>query len=42
MFTALLLSLFLFQNPDDAFVGQKAPELKPQGAWINSAPLKLE
>ena len=42
MVTTLLLSLLLFQNPDDAFVGQKAPEFKPQGTWINSAPLKLE
>src|SRR2546430_11883748 len=30
------------QHPDDAFVGQKAPELKDGDAWINSAPLKLE
>jgi len=42
MFAALVLSMLLVQNPDDAFVGQKAPELKPQGTWINSAPLKLE
>ena len=27
---------------DDAFVGQKAPEFKPQPTWINSAPLKLD
>ena len=30
------------QHADDAFAGQKAPELKPQDVWINSAPLKLE
>src|ERR1051326_8408939 len=30
------------QHPDDVFVGQKAPELKPGDAWINSTPLKLE
>src|SRR6059036_507201 len=29
------------QHPDDAFVGQKAPELKAGDAWINTAPLKL-
>ena len=42
MFTTLLLGLLLLQQPEDAFVGQKAPELKPQSTWINSAPLKLE
>jgi thiol-disulfide isomerase/thioredoxin len=42
MFGQLLLGLLLLQQPDDAFVGQKAPELKPQSTWINSAPLKLE
>jgi thiol-disulfide isomerase/thioredoxin len=42
MLTTLLVSLLLLQNPDDAFVGQKAPELKPQATWINSGPLKLE
>jgi thiol-disulfide isomerase/thioredoxin len=30
------------QHPDDAFVGQKAPELKAGDTWINSSPLKLE
>ncbi len=30
------------QHPDDAFVGQKAPEIKSGDAWINTAPLKLE
>jgi len=29
------------QHPDDAFVGQKAPELKTS-EWINSEPLTLE
>ena len=42
MFTTLLLATLLLQTPDDAFVGQKAPELKVQSTWINSAPLKLE
>jgi peroxiredoxin len=30
------------QHPDDAFVGQKAPELKDGETWINTKPLKLE
>lgn len=30
------------QRPDDAFVGQKAPELKAGDAWLNSGPLTLE
>ena len=30
------------QHPDDAFVGQKAPELKDGDTWINTTPLKLE
>jgi thiol-disulfide isomerase/thioredoxin len=30
------------QNPDDAFVGQKAPEFKGENVWINSSPLKLD
>jgi thiol-disulfide isomerase/thioredoxin len=31
------------QHPEDAFVGQKAPEIKSGDAWINSSsPLKLE
>jgi thiol-disulfide isomerase/thioredoxin len=29
------------QHPDDAFVGQKAPEIKGGDLWINSAPLKI-
>ena len=44
----LLLAVLLIstaawaQHPEDAFVGQKAPELKQSDVWINSAPLKLE
>jgi thiol-disulfide isomerase/thioredoxin len=30
------------QHQEDAFVGQKAPELKAGEVWINSAPLTLE
>jgi thiol-disulfide isomerase/thioredoxin len=30
------------QHPEDAFQGQKAPELKGNNLWINTAPLKLE
>ena len=30
------------QHEEDAFVGQKAPELKPSPVWINTQPLKLE
>src|SRR5688572_16402962 len=30
------------QHPEDAFSGQKAPELKESPVWINSGPLKLE
>lgn len=46
----LAFFLFLFvaaspilraQHPDDAFVGQKAPELKNGQEWINSGPLQL-
>ena len=29
------------QHEEDAFVGQKAPELKESPVWINTAPLKL-
>jgi thiol-disulfide isomerase/thioredoxin len=48
MFARLVLGVFLTagavwaQHPEDAFVGQKAPELKTQDIWINSSPLKLE
>lgn len=42
-FTLLLVSTTAWaQHPDDVFVGQKAPELKPGDTWINSAPLKLD
>jgi thiol-disulfide isomerase/thioredoxin len=30
------------QHEDDAFVGQKAPELKKVPVWLNTAPLTLE
>jgi thiol-disulfide isomerase/thioredoxin len=30
------------QREDDAFIGQKAPEIKDGHVWINSRPLKLE
>lgn len=44
IFALLLLAAgtALAQHPEDAFVGQKAPELKAGEAWINSQPLKLE
>ena len=48
MFRRLLLALVFTastawaQQLDDAFVGQKAPEIKSEATWINSAPLKLE
>ena len=44
IFALLLLAAgtALAQHPEDAFVGQKAPELKAGDAWINSQPLKLE
>ena len=45
MFFKLALALLLFASPqqlEDAFVGAKAPELKPDKTWINSAPLTLE
>jgi len=29
------------QHPEDAFLGQKAPELKGTDIWINTAPLTL-
>lgn len=37
-----LTGIAIGQHPEDAFVGQKAPELKESPTWINSAPLKLE
>lgn len=48
MFTRLVLALLFTASPswaqqlDDAFAGQKAPEIKSGKTWINSAPLKLE
>ena len=48
MFTKVGLAAVLVANIagaqqlDDAFVGQKAPEIKSEATWINSAPLKLE
>ena len=48
MVARLLLTFFLMtgiafaQHDPDLFVGQKAPELKADKIWINSAPLKLE
>ncbi len=43
---ALLIVMFTplasAQHPEDAFVGQKAPELKPSDTWINSPALTLE
>ena len=48
MIARLLLVLLLTsavasaQHPDDAFAGQKAPEIKGDNLWINTAPLKLE
>src|SRR5262245_52059947 len=44
--TALVIALVFAgtafaQHPEDAFVGQKAPEFKESSTWINSAPLTL-
>jgi thiol-disulfide isomerase/thioredoxin len=47
MLARLTLAILLFmgvtfaQQPDDAFVGQKAPEIKKSDVWINTAPLTL-
>src|SRR4030095_1071306 len=38
----LFTSVALAQHEEDAFVGQKAPELKTLPLWLNSAPLTLE
>ena len=38
----MLTAVASAQHPEDAFVGQKAPELKLQDVWINTTPLKLE
>jgi thiol-disulfide isomerase/thioredoxin len=35
-------SIAAVQHPEDAFAGQKAPELKESPTWINSDALKLE
>src|SRR5688572_14430798 len=35
-------SVAIAQHEKDAFVGQKAPELKKMPVWLNSAPLTLE
>ena len=40
--TALLSGVAIAQHDEDAFVGQKAPELKKLPLWLNSAPLALE
>lgn len=37
-----LTGVAIGQHPEDAFVGQKAPELKPSPTWINTPALKLE
>jgi thiol-disulfide isomerase/thioredoxin len=49
MITRLVLAFLITtgvamaQHPDDAFVGQKAPELKSEPTmWLNSTPLKIE
>ena len=48
MLTKVILTLLFSaaagwtQQGEDAFVGQKAPEIKSDKIWINSAPLKLE
>src|SRR5436190_1142959 len=36
-----LSSVAFAQHPEDAFVGQKAPELKQGQTWINADPLTL-
>jgi len=47
MLARLTLAVLLFtgiayaQHPEDAFVGQKAPEIKKSDVWINTAPLTL-
>lgn len=47
MLARLTLAILLFtgvayaQHPEDAFVGQKAPEIKKSDVWINSSPLTL-
>jgi len=38
----LMTSAAWAQREEDAFVGQKAPEIKGDRVWINSTPLKIE
>src|SRR5688572_30672862 len=38
----VLTSVAIAQHEEDAFVGQKAPELKKLPVWLNSAPLTVE
>jgi thiol-disulfide isomerase/thioredoxin len=38
----LFTSVAIAQHEEDAFVGQKAPELKKMPVWLNSAPLTLQ
>jgi thiol-disulfide isomerase/thioredoxin len=38
----LTTSVAWSQHPDDAFVGQKAPELKGENVWVNVPALKME
>lgn len=40
--TMVFTSIAIAQHEKDAFVGQKAPELKQLPLWLNSAPLTLE
>jgi len=37
----LVTGITFAQHPDDAFVGQPAPEIKKAEVWINSAPLTI-
>jgi len=37
----LFIGIAYAQHPDDAFVGQKAPEIKKSDVWINSNSLTL-
>ena len=38
----LFTSVAIAQHEEDAFVGQKAPELKKVPVWLNSTPLTLQ
>ena len=43
LFAAVLFtSVAIAQHEEDAFVGQKAPELKKGPVWLNTQPLTLE